>query len=399
MEEIIQNLIQPAETKIVMLVMDGVGGISNPDKTELQAADKPNLDQLAAESETGLLTPIYPGITPGSGPGHFGLFGYDPIKYNIGRGVLSALGINFPLQAGDLAARINFCTVNAEGNVTDRRAGRISNEECERVCNKINDAIQAPPGMEIFFQPVKEHRALLVLRGDKLCEKIRETDPQKTGVPPLKPDALTDAARSTSEILEQVVSQVKNILKDEPQANMLLLRGFAEFRKFPGFENRYGLKALALASYPMYKGISRLLGMEVLDGLNSLEDEFEALKQYYEQYDFFFIHVKYTDSSGEDGDFDRKVKMIEKADSFVPQVKTLNPDVFVVSADHSTPSQMAQHSWHPVPVMMKSPYARIDTVRKFDEISCCQGAIGNMLSYQFFTYLLANAGRLKKFGA
>ncbi len=399
MEEVIQSLIQPADSKIVMLVMDGVGGIPNNGKTELQAADKPHLDKLAQKAETGMLTPIYPGITPGSGPGHFGLFGYDPIKYNIGRGVLSALGINFPLQSGDLAARINFCTVDTEGKVTDRRAGRISNEECSRICDKINDNIEGVPGVEIFLRPVKEHRALLVLRGKPFCEKIRETDPQKTGVPPLKPEALIDDARPTSQMLEKIISQVKTVLQDEPQANMILLRGFAEYRRFPGFFERYGLKAQALASYPMYKGISRLLGMEVLEGLGSLEEEFNALKENFDRYDFFFVHVKYTDSSGEDGDFHKKVKMIEKVDAFIPQIEALKPDVLVVSADHSTPSPMARHSWHPVPVLMKSPYARVDGVKAFDEESCLRGSIGQMLSYQFFTYMLANADRLQKYGA
>ncbi len=397
--ETVEKLIQKNDSKIVMIVMDGVGGIPNPIKTELQAACKPNLDALAKDSECGLLTPVFPGITPGSGPGHFALFGYEPIKYNIGRGVLAACGINFPLKSGDLAARINFCTVDENGNVIDRRAGRIPNEECERICKKLSEKIKSPEGYEIFIRPVKEHRALLVIRGKDLAEDIQETDPQKTGVPPLEPEPLSEKAKKTSEIVKNIIKQVKDILKDESKANMILLRGFAEYHKYPSMEERFGLKCLALASYPMYKGIARLLGMDVLEGLSSIKEEFDALKENYDKYDFFFVHIKYTDSRGEDGNFDAKVKAIEETDKYIPIVRELDPDVIVVTADHSTPSKMKSHSWHPVPVILYSKYARKDFVESFDEYSCAKGIIGQMPTYQFFSYILANAGRLKKFGA
>ena len=341
-KKIIDELSVKTDSKIIMLVMDGLGGIPlQPDgKTELETAHKPNLNKIAPRSSLGLFDPVAPGVTPGSGPGHLGLFGYDPIESNIGRGVLSALGINFDLEHGDLCMRINFCTVDSDGKVTDRRAGRIPNEECVRLCAKLNEKIKMPQGLKLFINPVKEHRASVVLRGKDFYADIEDTDPQATGLLPLEPVAKdTEAGAETIAILQDIIAQAKKILSDEQKANMILLRGFAEFRQFPSIEERFKLKSLALAAYPMYRGLAKLIGMDVNWDVKTLDDQLDELEKQYDNYDFFFIHIKYTDSSGEDGDFARKVKVIEETDKAIPRILKLNPDVFIVSCDHSTPGK------------------------------------------------------------
>lgn len=339
---IIDELSVKTDSKIIMLVMDGLGGIPlQPDgKTELETAHKPNLNKIAVRSSMGLFDSVAPGVTPGSGPGHLGLFGYDPIESNIGRGVLAALGVNFPLQHGDLCMRINFCTIDSEGKVTDRRAGRIPNEECVRLCKKLNEKIKTPQGLQIFLTPVKEHRASVVLRGKNFYDDIEDTDPQKTGVLPLYPAAKDpQAGADTIKILKDIITQAKKILSDEKKANMILMRGFAQYRQFPSIEERFKLKSLALAAYPMYRGLAKLIGMDVNWDVKTLDDQLDELEKQYNNYDFFFIHIKYTDSSGEDGDFARKVSVIEDVDKVIPRILKLKPEVFIVTCDHSTPAR------------------------------------------------------------
>jgi len=402
MNRLIDQLVVKNDTKIVFLIMDGVGGLEIEEKggTELQVAHTPNLDKLAESSLCGLLDPILPGITPGSGPSHFALFGYDPIEANIGRGILEAAGINFPLTPKDVVARINYCTIDKEGKIIDRRAGRISTEDNYRLCKKIEQNIKIPSGIEeVIVRPVKEHRAILVLRGDKLAGDIEDTDPQMTGVPPLPARALSKESESTADLVNGILSQIKSILSDEPKANMLLLRGFARYRHYPSIEERYKMKAIAIAVYPMYKGIARLLGMDVVEGPQNIKEEIDCFKENFPNYDFFYIHIKQTDSRGEDGDFDAKVKIIEEVDSYIPEILELNPDVIVVTGDHSTPSLLKSHSWHPLPVLIHSSFCRRDMVKKFDEISCAQGALGRMSMVHLMSVALANARRLIKFGA
>jgi len=399
---IIDDLAVKSDSKIVMLVADGLGGLplSLDGKTELETAKTPNMDKIAPTSSMGLMEAVYPGVTPGSGPGHLGLFGYDPIACNMGRGVLAALGINFDLKDGDLCARINFCTVDSEGKITDRRAGRIGTDINERLCEKLRTGLKAPNGVDLFVETVKEHRAAIILRGKKFYADIADTDPQVLGVLPLDPEPIDKkTGEDTIEIIKNIIEQAKQILSDEDKANMILLRGFAEYTKYPTMEDRFKLRSLALASYPMYRGLAKLIGMDVNWEISTMEEQITELKNQYDNYDFFFVHFKYTDSSGEDGDFDRKVKMVEKVDSFIPQILELNPEVFVLTCDHSTPAKMSAHSWHRIPTMIHSKLCRPDKIEVFDEISCLRGSLNGYNSKDIMPLALAHAMKLKKFGA
>ena len=399
--EFIDSLVVKNTTKIIFLIMDGLGGLpmGQGDQTELEAAKTPNMDALAGKSVCGLLDPIGYGITPGSGPAHFALFGYDPIKNNIGRGILEAAGIDFPMTERDLLIRINFATIDKKGVIIDRRAGRIDNETNERICRKLQDKIRKISDVEVIFEPVREHRALLALRRRGLREEIQETDPQKTGIPALLPKALIPEAEETSGILQKLVDKAREVLSDEEKANMLLLRGYSTYRRYPYLSERFGLNALAIATYPMYRGIARLLGMVIGPQPDSLKGEIVALRENYGKYDFFFVHVKATDSRGEDGNFDAKVKVIEEVDSLVPMVTDLKPDVLVITGDHSTPAALASHSWHPLPALLYSATARPDRVKRFGERDCISGGLGRIPTVHLMGLALAHAGRLEKFGA
>ena len=399
--EFVDTLVIKNDTKIVFLIMDGLGGLPMGEKqqTELESAKTPNLDALARRSVCGLLDPIGYGITPGSGPAHFALFGYDPVENSIGRGILEAAGIDFPMTYRDLLIRINFATIDAKGIVIDRRAGRIDNATNRRICGKLQENIRNLSGTEIIFEPVKEHRARLALRGEGLREEIVETDPQKTGFPPIPPKALVPEAEETSAILRELIQQAGKILSNEPKANMMLLRGYSRYRRYPSMQQRFGLNALAIAGYPMYRGIARLLGMVVGPQPSSIREEFDALRDHYGQYDFFFLHIKPTDSRGEDGSFDAKVAVIEEVDGLIPNVLALKPDVLVVTGDHSTPAALASHSWHPVPVLLSSADCRPDRVDRFGERDCITGGLGRMPMMHLMGLALAHAHRLEKFGA
>lgn len=401
--DILRPLIKRDETsKIVLMVMDGVGGL--PDEaakfmTELEAAETPNLDALAARGVCGLQMPVGPGITPGSGPGHLGLFGYDPLEYKVGRGVLSALGIDFDLQPGDVAARGNFCTVDEEGKVSDRRAGRIPTEQGRTLCNLLQEHV-ALGGVELFVQPVKEYRFLLVLRGDGLAANISDTDPLEVGEPPLEPEALSPDSEKATRLVRSFVDQARTVLGDHHPANMVLLRGFSQVPTWPSVEEAFGLRALAIAMYPMYRGVAKLIGMDALPASHSVSEELDRLADHWDEYDFFFVHVKRIDSAGEDGDFDQKVSLIEETDALLPRILDLEPDVLVVTGDHSTPAKMRYHSWHPVPVVLWSPVCRPDGVTRFHERACITGGLGPRLpAADLMPLMLANARRLDKYGA
>lgn len=398
---ILDQLVIENDNKIVFLIMDGLGGLQSPGKagTELQVANCPNLDQLAKESVCGLLDPILPGVTPGSGPAHFALFGYDPIQFNIGRGVLSAAGVEFNLTDRDLAARVNFCTLDKNGNVIDRRAGRIATEINAKLCEKIKQQIKIPAGYKFFMQPEKEHRAVFVLRGDDLDDSISDTDSQKTGVPPLDPKPTSTEAEKSAAMVKDLLVQIKQILADENPANMILLRGFAKHRRYKTLFERFKLKSLAIANYPMYRGVSKLVGMDLNPITKDMPTQIDALGQKFADYNFFFVHIKYTDSRGEDGDFDAKVKVIEEVDQLIPRIRKLNPDVLVVTGDHSTPALLANHSWHPVPVLLYAKTARVDLVERFDDISCLSGGIGRQPALNLMGLALGHAQRMVKYGA
>lgn len=401
MDYFVDPLVIENTTKIIFLVMDGVGGLPMAGKagTELQVAQTPNLDRLATDSICGLLDPILPGITPGSGPAHFALFGYNPIDSNIGRGVLEAAGINLPLTDRDVAIRINFATSDKDGNIIDRRAGRIDTESNKRICQRIRKNVTLAPDAEFVIETVKEHRAALVIRGDNLGGDLIDTDPQMLGVPPLEPIALNPDSEKTAQLTKKFLDQAHQVIADEQKANTILLRGFAKHRPYKSMMERYKLKSLAIANYPMYRGVAFLLNMDLNPVLPDVKSQFEAVKHNYDKYDFFFVHFKATDARGEDGNFDEKVTEIEEVDSLIPILTALNPDVFVVTADHSTPSVMKSHSWHPVPVLLKSAICRPDTVNRFDEITCIQGGLGRQPSMNLMPIVLANAQRLMKFGA
>ena len=387
---------------IIMLVMDGLGGLPHPDtgRTELESAATPHLDGLAARSSLGMLAPVGHGITPGSGPGHLALFGYDPIESMIGRGVLSALGVGLELRPGDVAARLNLATVDRDGVVTDRRAGRPSDEDGRRVIERVRDNLRTPEGVEATLIHEKEHRAVLVLRGEGLGAGIADTDPQRTDLPPVPATATgaDPASERTAGIVQDILDQVRDILADEPQANSFLARGFAAFTPYPTFETRYGLRAVAVAKYPMYRGVASLVGMTI-DGVpDSNESSVEMLERHFGTYDFYFIHFKDTDSRAHDGDFEGKVAAIEEVDALLPRITELGADVLIVTGDHSTPALYGEHSWHHVPTLVASNWTR-PSADVFGESSCRGGDLGIVPGKDLMSLALAHAGRLDKYGA
>lgn len=387
--------------RIVLIVLDGLGGLPDPASglTELETAATPNLDRLARTAALGMQLPVGHGIAPGSGPGHLSLFGYDPVKYNIGRGVLSALGVGFAVKPGDIAIRLNFATLDAEGRVTDRRAARPSDDENRRLVQKLQDNVKAPGGVQVFFESEKEHRAVLVLRGRQLSAELADTDPQEEGVPPLPARAMSPEAEITAGLLQQILDSAFEVLRDEKVANGILARGIDAYHPFPTFGERYRLKARAIAKYPMYRGVARLVGMEQARVPDGDSETVAVLSEDFEAFDFHFIHFKAMDSRGEDGDFAAKVKAIEAVDALLPRIEALKPDVMLITGDHSTPSRLRAHSWHPVPVMIVSPWARPQPDATFGERACARGELGIVPGRDLMTLALAHAGRLAKYGA
>ncbi len=399
MHELTRELHQKNDSKIVLLVADGLGGLplTPGGRTELETAATPNLDALASRGVCGGMIPVKPGITPGSGPGHLALFGYDPLQYRIGRGALEATGVGFELGPDDVAVRCNFCTLDAEGNIADRRAGRIPTEESAELVKRLRDI--RIDGVEIFVEPVKEHRFVVVFRAPGLGDRVDDTDPQQTGVPPLDPVAHDEASRRTADIARKFIEQARQILADQPKANCLTMRGFARHPNLPSYEDVYGLRAAAIAVYPMYRGLARLVGMQIVGQAQTLEEQIDVLEAEWQNFDFFFVHFKYTDSTGEDGDFQAKVKRIEQLDAVVPRIEALNPAVLIVTGDHSTPSFLRRHSWHPVPTLLVADACRTDACQQFGERDCVQGGLGQFEGKYLMLLALANAGRLEKFGA
>jgi len=387
------------DSKIIMLVADGLGGLPMQPGglTELETAKTPNLDALAARGVQGASIPVKPGIAPGSGPGHLGLFGYDPLQYQIGRGALEATGIGFELKENDVAIRCNFCTLDIDGNISDRRAGRISSEESAPLAISLRQIKIA--GVEIFVEPVKEHRFVVVFRGQGLGDSVADTDPQQTGVPPLDPVGSDAASKKTAEVAKEFLLQAKKILASHPKANFHTMRGFAAKPALPSMTDVYGLRAAAIAVYPMYKGLARLVGMDIVGDAKTLAEQIDVMKSAWDDYDFFFIHFKYTDSTGEDGNFNEKVKRIEELDTAVQNIASLEPTVLIVTGDHSTPSYLQSHSWHPVPTLLVSDCCRPDPHKTFSETTCITGGLGQFEAKYLMALALSNAGRMGKFGA
>ena len=387
--------------RIVLVVMDGLGGLPHPDtgRTELETARTPNLDDLARRSSLGMLLPVAPGITPGSGPGHLSLFGYDPVRFNIGRGVLSALGVGVDIEPGDVAARLNLATFDEGGRVADRRAERPSDPEARRVVEKVNRELRQPDGAEIRLVPEKEHRVVFWLRGEGLGAAISETDPLETGVPDHPVEAEDDASERTADIVRDFLAQAREILADEPVMNGFLARGFASFERYPSMEERFGLRGTAIAKYPMYRGVARLVGMTVDEVPKDVEGTVAALESLWDDgHNLFFLHFKDPDTKGHDGDFDGKVAAIEAVDALLPRVEALGPAALAVTGDHSTPTLYREHSWHRVPTLLHSRWAR-PTGQAFGESACRAGDLGPLHGTALIPLLLAHAGRLTKFGA
>jgi len=399
--DLIRSLKRDHGGKIVLLVLDGLGGIplSAGGPTELEAARAPNLDRLATEGALGQTVPILPGVTPGSGPAHLSLFGYDPLKYVVGRGVLEAVGVGVSVKKGDVAARGNFCTIDAQGRITDRRAGRIPSDQAAPLTERLA-SIQLP-GIRTEVKHVKEYRFAVVLRGEGLKGEIDDTDPQQTGVAPLPAKARAADSQKAAQLFNQWIAEANKLLAKEPIANSLTLRGFASDPALPPFPEIFGLRSACIAVYPMYRGLASLVGMDVLDFQGEEpQDEFGALARAWDAYDFFFIHIKKTDSRGEDGDFDAKTAVIEKLDQALPDLLALQPDVLAVTGDHSTPAKMKAHSWHPVPFLLWAPETiRSDDQTQFGERNCAQGNLGTFPAREAMTLLMAHANRLEKFGA
>ncbi len=396
----LRSLVVPAQTKIAMVIMDGLGGLPQEPggKTELETAHTPNLDALAAQSALGLTVPVGPGITPGSGPGHLGIFGYDPIQHEIGRGVLEALGVDFDLGPEDVAARGNFCTVNESGILTDRRAGRIPTELNKELAKLL--CTLRLEGVDFFIETIKEHRFAFVMRAPGLGDALSETDPQKTGVPPLPVYPLDEGSEKAACIANWFIEQACRLLAGRQPANMIMLRGFARYPVLPTYLEMFGLHAAAIAIHGMYRGVARLAGMDVLEVEgDTLADEFCTLEKNWNAYDFFYLHVKKTDTAGEEGDFMGKVRAIEEVDVLMSRLMALHPDVVIVGGDHSSPAVLKSHSWHPVPLMLYSRHVRADGVSEFGERACARGSLGVLPAKDVMPIALANAGRIAKYSA
>jgi 2,3-bisphosphoglycerate-independent phosphoglycerate mutase len=403
--KLISSLAVQNDTKVVLVVLDGVGGLAGPEgKTSLEAAHTPNLDGLARAGVCGFQNPLAPGITPGSGPAHIGLFGYDPFKYFIGRGVLDTAGTPFEFLSGDMASRLNFATLAADGTISDRRAGRIPDKEGKRVTDLLADNIKEIEGVQVLLQHVKEYRAAAIFRGKDLDGRLCDSDPQKVGLKPLAvaptEENPTPEAEEGARLANGFIARAREVLAGESKANFVMMRGFDVYEPLPNFCELYKWRACAVAAYPMYKGVSKLAGMRVIEeGQSSVEEELDLVKQELPNTDFLFLHVKKTDSMGEDGNFEGKVEVIEHFDQLLPRLVDLKPDVLCITGDHSTPCSLKSHSWHPVPICMVAETARVDACQTFGETSFLTGGLGRIHSTDVLPLLLAHAGRLNKFGA
>lgn len=404
MDAAYKELTGKPQGKIALLVMDGVGDIAvkeNNYLTPLEAAYTPNMDALAKESAHGRMIPVAPGITPGSGPGHLGLFGYDPLEYQVGRGVIEALGLGIDLIPGDVAARANFCTLDENGIVTDRRAGRIPTETCEKLCAMLSQKIHKIGDVEVIIKPGKEHRFVVVLRGKGMEGPLTDADPQKVGfaIPAAEPKTKSVKAKKTAKVIAEFYKQALPIIAKEKPANGFLMRGIAHQPDIPLFQERYNLKPACIAVYPMYKGLAQLVGMTKVEGAQTIAEQFETYKKEYDNYDFFFIHFKYTDKYGEDGNYQAKVKAIEEFDRALPILLEKKPEVIVITGDHSTPAPMKGHSWHPQPVMIHSAVSGSDKLDRFTDTGANLGSLGIFPAKYLIRYMQANLGMLDKYGA
>lgn len=400
--ELLKALSVKNDKKILLLVIDGLGGIphSGTNKTELETASINNIDNLARVSQCGLTIPVSYGITPGSGPSHLALFGYDPIKYQIGRGILEALGIGLDVGEDDIACRANFATMDYQKNIViDRRAGRVPTEKTKLLCELLQKKITGIEDVEVIIRPGKGHRFVVIFRGKGLSDRITENDPQKDNYPPKSIDAVTGEAEKTARITNIFVNKIKEVIGKEHPANYCLLRGFSKHPDIPSMQSVYKLNPAAIATYPMYRGLSQLVGMKILNAGEKLTDELETLKREYKYHDFFYMHVKETDAFGEDGNFDGKVAKLEEVDKYIPEILSLKPDVLIITGDHSTPAVLKGHSWHNVPLLLYSPEYKMPGIDRFTEPECLKGSLGILPAAEVMSLALANTFKLAKYGA
>jgi 2,3-bisphosphoglycerate-independent phosphoglycerate mutase len=400
--DLLESLAVRSEKKILLVVLDGLGGLPRNGKTELESASTPNLNSLAGKSDLGLLTPVETGITPGSGPAHLALFGYDPIKYDVGRGVLEALGIGLHPAPSDLCARANFATLAPDGTLKDRRAGRISTELCAELCERLQTAIPAIEDTKVIVRPGIGHRFVVVFQGPGLAGEFTDSDPQQDGLKPLAVTSPDSAAAKPTRLANRFTELAAAALKDQAKANFVLLRGLAQPPSIPSMHDRFKLAPACVAAYPMYRGLAKLVGMDVLETGSTWQSEVNTLREHWGAgHDFFFLHLKETDKAGEDGNFDVKQELVEQFDDEVlPQLEALKPDVLCITGDHSTPAAKAAHSWHEVPMLLSSQYVRpTGTGEDFGERSCARGTLGHLDSVKLMNLLLAHSLKLKKFGA
>src|SRR4051812_13031554 len=392
-------------SKLVLLVLDGLGDIATKEQgylTPLEAAVTPNLDALARNAAQGRMIPVAPGITPGSGPGHLALFGYDPLEFQVGRGVIEALGLGLELKAGDVAARANFCTLDDKGIVTDRRAGRIDTAVCEELCGLLSSKIKKLGTTEVIIRPGKGHRFVVVFRGAGLEGPLSDADPHREGlpIPSVKPvNGKSEEQKASAKLVVEFYKKALPLLKGKHPANGFLMRGIAHQPKIPTFEERYKLRPGCIAVYPMYKGLAQLVGMTKLEGPQTIAEQFQRYLDEYENYDFFFIHYKYTDMYGEDGNFPAKRKAIEDLDAALPILLRKKPDVLAITGDHSTPSALKGHSWHPQPVLLTSETSGSDKLERFTETGSNLGSLGIFEAKYLIRQMQANAKMFDKYGA
>lgn len=405
LDSLYSELTLNTDKKLVLLVMDGLGDLATRDQdyvTPLEAATTPNLDELTRDGVQGRLTPVAPGITPGSGPGHLALFGYDPIEFQVGRGVIEALGLGVELKAGDVAARANFCTLDPNGVVTDRRAGRIDTSVCEELCALLSSKIKKIGTTEVIIKPGKGHRFVVVFRGKGLEGPLTDADPHREGlkIPSVKPtNAKSLKQKAAAKLIVEFYKKALPLLKGKRPANGFLMRGIAHQPEIPLFVDRYKLRPACIAVYPMYKGLAQLVGMKKLEGAQTIAEQFERYLAEYDNYDFFFIHYKYTDMHGEDGNFDAKKKAIEEFDAALPILLRKRPDVLAITGDHSTPVACKAHSWHPQPVLLTAECSGSDKLDRFTETGANLGSLGVIEAKFLMRHMQANAKMFDKFGA
>ena len=395
----LDELRTPSDSRIILLVVDGLGGLPRPEtgRSELEEAHTPHLDELAGKSACGLTVPVGPGITPGSGPGHLALFGYDPLKYVIGRGVLEALGIGIDLGPDDIAVRCNFCTVDDHGRLTDRRAGRIRSAESGPLVEQLSGI--TVDGANVLVKPVQDYRFVVVFQSEGLGQDVSDTDPQRLGVQPLDPVGANQPSQATAEAASRFITAARDILGSRETANMILMRGFSSIPTWPQFSTSYGLSPGAVAAYPMYRGLASLVGMRVIPTGDDFDAELDTVEENISEHDFVFVHYKPADAAGEDGDFDAKVDALEELDLRIPRLLEFGADVVAVAGDHSTPAVMAAHSWHPVPLLINSEFTMGVGSDAFNEKSCATGHLGTRPAKELMLQLLAHSGKLTKFGA